>query len=835
MIGVLALIVAATAAAATVDDCPGYKAFNVKKGCSSVTADLKLAGSACNVYGDDIPDLKLLVEYQTDKRLHVKIYDADENVYQVQESVIPRPKNEHAKPSAIRFSLVEDPFSFAVTRSSGEVLFNTSGQQLVFESQYLRLRTSLPPNVNLYGLGEHSDDFRFNNNNGYQRVFWNMESPFIPRNANLYGSHPVYVDYRGASGTHGVFLLNANGMNININATSLEYNTIGGIFDFYFLAGPDPVDVSRQYAEVVGLPAMVPYWSFGFHQCKYGWPNVDYVTEVVANYSKADIPLETLWGDIDYMDHRQDFTLDPTKYPLTRMRDLVDKLHRAGQRYVMMLDPGIRRKGGYEPFETGADRDVFHMAADGSYYRGSQWAGEVVWPDWLHPNTQEWWTGEIQKFFDPQTGVDIDGLWNDMNEASNFCQDVSCDPTERRKRQAHSAPAPVVSRDANATGTKLGLPNRNLFDPAYHVNNHRGSLSGSTIYTNVSNADGTVQYDTHNLYGHTMAMTSRNALIARKPTKRPFVLTRSTFAGSGAVAAHWFGDNYSAWDDYRISIKQMLAFVAIHQMSMVGSDVCGFNGNVQEIMCARWAVMAAWQPFYRNHADISAPSQEFYRWESMANAARQAIKTRYRLLDYIYTAMDLQSRDGTPAVSPVWFLYPSDEAAAALQTQWFLGDALLVAPVVEDDGDGVDVYLPTDVFYDFWTGKRVMGEGKAFRVQVALEDIPVYIRGGSVVPMRVDGANTTAELRKKNFELVVAPGSDGSARGQLYFDDGDSLEVGGNKSDLSFVWGSNKLVINGTFGYSTDVVLEKITVLGGGEATVKEGSWSLNKPIEVDM
>jgi alpha-glucosidase len=318
----------------------------------------------------------------------VHIYDAAENVFQVPESVIPRPKSGGATVTSSRteFTFVEEPFSFAVTRtSSGEVLFNTTGQQLIFESQYVRLRTSLPQNANLYGLGEHSDDFRFNTN-GYQRVLWNSESPFIPRNANLYGSHPNYVDYRGAKGTHGVFLLNSDGMNININTTAeetfLEYNTIGGVLDFYFFAGPDPADVSRQYAEVVGAPAMVPYWSFGFHQCKYGWPNVDYVNEVVTNYSKAGIPLEVMWGDIDYMDHRQDFTLDPTNYPLEKMRDLVGRLHGAGQRYVMMLDPGIHRKGGYEPYESGVTSDVFLKAADGSLYRGQQWAGEVLNLSW---------------------------------------------------------------------------------------------------------------------------------------------------------------------------------------------------------------------------------------------------------------------------------------------------------------------------------------------------------------------------------------------------------------------------------------------------------------------
>jgi alpha-glucosidase len=453
-----------------------------------------------------------------------------------------------------------------------------------------------------------------------------------------------------------------------------------------------------------------------------------------------------------------------------------------------------------------------------------------VWPDWLNPNTQQWWTDEIRKFFDPETGLDIDGLWNDMNEASNFCQDITCDPTEQQKRSM-----PVHSRQSNATGTKLGLPGRNLFEPLYHINNHRGSLSGSTIYTNVTNSDRTVQYDTHNFYGHTMTQNSRIALIARRPTKRPFVLTRSTFAGTGAHAAHWFGDNYSAWDDYRISIKQMLASVAIQQIAMVGSDVCGFNGDAQEEMCARWAVMAAWQPFYRNHADISAPSQEFYRWESVASAARKAIETRYRLLDYIYTAMDRQSRDGTPAVSPVWFVYPADEVAAGIQTQWFLGEALMVAPVVEDDGDGVDVYLPHDVFYDFWTGQKVVGEAKTVRVEVALEDIPVYVKGGTVVAMRVEGANTTAELRTKNFEVLVAPGSNGLAYGRLYLDDGESLDVGDEKSDLSFVWEGSRLVVNGTFGYSTDVVLQRVTVLGGSNATVKEGSWSLNEAFVVDI
>lgn len=68
-------------------------------------------------------------------------------------------------------------------------------------------------------------------------------------------------------------------MDIKINntekagTTTLEYNVIGGVLDFYFMAGSetDPTEVARQYAEIVGTPAEVPYWSFGLHQCRYGY------------------------------------------------------------------------------------------------------------------------------------------------------------------------------------------------------------------------------------------------------------------------------------------------------------------------------------------------------------------------------------------------------------------------------------------------------------------------------------------------------------------------------------------------------------------------------------
>ncbi|RWA07552.1 hypothetical protein EKO27_g7548 [Xylaria grammica] len=826
-------------------DCPGYTASNVVETDGRLTADLSLAGTACNIYGTDLTDLKLLVEYQTNSRLHVKIYDAGLQVYQIQESVLPRPPNPGvlATDSAIQFKLTEDPFSFSVSRtSSNETLFDTNGTKLVFESQYVYLRTWLPDDPNLYGLGEHSDSFRLPTDN-YKRTLWNAESPFIPRNSNLYGSHPNYLEHRGESGSHGVALLNANGMDININKTDagdqyLEYNIIGGVLDFYFLAGPSPTDVSQQYAEVVGLPAMMSYWTFGFQQCKYGWPDVEFEAEVVANYSAANIPLEVLWADIDYMDNRQDFTLDPEKYSLDKVRQLVDDLHERGQKYVMMLDPGVHKLDSYPTYSRGVEVEAFIKAADGSLYRGEQWAGEVVWPDWFAPETGAWWTDEILRFFDPETGIDIDGAWNDMNEVSNFCADVDCDPSEeatKRNAEADASSKSLRSRQ-NSEGDMKGLPDRDLFNPDYRINNHQGDLSVRTLYTNNTNADGTAQYDTHNMHGLMMITATRNALLARRPNSRPFVLTRSTFAGAGTKAAHWFGDNDSNWDDYRAAISQMLSFAAVHAVPMVGSDVCGFNGDAQERMCARWALLGAFQPFYRNHADISAPNQEFYLWALATQAAQKAIDARYRLLDYIYTAMYRAASTGVPIVNPLFFVYPEDAETFGIDLQWFYGDALLVSPVTDDDSTSVTFYLPNDIFYDFWTLQPVQGKGATITVDdVAFTNIPVHIRGGTVLPLRSASGNTTELVRQNDFTLVVAPGSDGKASGSLYLDDGDSLDVGDKYSDISFDWDGNTLRAEGTFGYETGVVVEVIKVLGGEEPVTKEGKWSLNEAFEVTV
>ncbi|KAL3430896.1 glycosyl hydrolases family 31-domain-containing protein [Aspergillus tetrazonus] len=839
--------------------CPGYKASHAKHNGHTFTADLTLAGKPCDTYGTDLKDLKLLVDYQTDERLHVMIYDANEQVYQVPESVLPRvgSGNGTEKDSALKFDYVEEPFSFTVSRN-GDVLFDTSASNLIFQSQYLNLRTWLPNDPHLYGLGEHTDSLRLEMNN-YTRTLWNRDSYGVPSHSNLYGAHPVYYDHRGSAGTHGVFLANSNGMDIKINKTLdgkqyLEYNILGGVLDFYFFTGSTPKEASAQYAEVVGLPAMQSYWTFGFHQCKYGYRDVYEVAEVVHNYSQAGIPLETMWTDIDYMELRRVFTLDPERFPLGKMRELVDYLHDHDQHYIVMVDPAVSASDN-PGYRTGVEQDIFLKTQNGSLYKGAVWPGVTVYPDWFHPAIQDYWNGEFNKFFDPETGIDIDGLWIDMNEAANMCTFPCTDP-ERYSIENDLPPAPPAVRPSNprplpgfpddfqpvsskrlskrAHGDKLGLPGRNLLRPPYSIQNAAGALSQNTIQTNIGHAGGYVEYDTHNLYGTMMSSASRIAMQQRRPDVRPLIITRSTYAGAGAHVGHWLGDNLSTWKLYRASIAQVLAFASMFQVPMVGADVCGFGSNTTEELCARWASLGAFYTFYRNHNEIGNIPQEYYHWESVTESATKAINIRYQLLDYVYTAFHRQSKTGEPFLQPLFYLYPEDKNTFAIDLQFFYGDAILISPVTEKNSTSVNAYFPKDIFYDWYTGAAIQGQGANIILSnINITHIPIHIRGGNIVPIRSSGAMTTTELREKGFQLIIALGTDETASGSLYLDDGDSLEQT-DTADIEFEYRSGVLYIKGQFIRDVPVKIESVILLGQ-KTTAGAGRHNQKQVIETNL
>ncbi|KAK5636861.1 hypothetical protein RRF57_012574 [Xylaria bambusicola] len=792
--------------------CPGYKAFNVLETPLGLTADLILAGGPCNVYGTDVEALSLVVEYQAADRLHVEILPKylgpnNQSWFILPNDLVAKPKAEHdgTKPqSDLDFTWSNEPtFSFKITRkSTGDVLFMTDSSHLVYQDQFIEFSSALPENYNLYGLGETIHSFRLGNN--LTRTLYNADVGDII-DANLYGFHPIYLDTRyfnvakdGSmryaahptdktaqykSFTHGVFHRNAHTQEILLRESRITWRSLGGTIDLYFFGGPTQDEVTKTYQKsAIGLPAMQQYWTFGYHQCRWGYQNWTVVQEVVDNFAKNMIPLETVWNDIDYMKAYRDFENDPSRYPYDIGAKFLAELHENNQRYIPIIDAGIyvpipgNESDKYPPFERGLEQGVFVSNPDGSLYIGQVWPGYCAWADWIGAlfsgtPANQWWISEVTGY---HKKIPFDGIWIDMSEVASFCVG-SCGSSERD----YSFTALNSTSSSGTTGSSLSDP-RNVDFPPYAINNYHGELAGKTLSPNATHSDGTVQYDFHNVWGHQLLNATYHALLNISPKKRPFIIGRSTFAGSGRVAGHWGGDNYSNWPYLYFSIPQALSF-SLYGMPMFGVDTCGFSGNATEELCNRWMQLSAFFPFYRNHNEINAISQEPYLWPSVIEASKKAMKIRYSLLPYIYTTFFLSHSTGSTTMRALAWEFPEEPWLADADRQFMLGSALLVTPVLEQGATTVDGVFPgvgsDTVWYDWYEQTRVINveAGQNVTISAPLGHIPVFVRGGSMIPMQEPGLTTTA-VRASPWSLLVALDVNGEASGNLYLDDGESLE-----------------------------------------------------------
>uniref|UniRef100_F6XA57 Lysosomal alpha-glucosidase n=1 Tax=Ornithorhynchus anatinus TaxID=9258 RepID=F6XA57_ORNAN len=663
----------------------------------------------------DVLTLQLKVVLENQARLHFTIKDPANQRYEVP---LETPKVSGRAPSTlydVDFSC--DPFGLIVRRKSNDlVLLNTTVAPLFFADQFLQLSTSLPSHY-VTGLGEHQTPLILSTN-WTKLTLWNRDMAPAP-GANLYGSHPFYLVLEESGKAHGVFLLNSNAMDVVLQPTpALTYRTVGGILDFYVFLGPEPGSVVRQYLEVVGYPLLPPYWALGFHLCRWGYSSTTTTREVVENMTAAHFPLDVQWNDIDYMDAKKDFTFNNDTF--RDFRAMVREFHRGGRRYVMIVDPAISSSGAagsYGPFDEGLKRGVFITNKTGQPLIGKVWPGATVFPDFTNPETRLWWHDMVADF---HRQVPFDGMWIDMNEPSSFVD-----------------------------GSVDGCPDTQLDDPPYVPGVVGGSLRAATICASSCQYLSS-HYNLHNLYGLSEAVASHDALVKVRG-KRPFVISRSTFAGHGHYAGHWTGDVWSNWDQLYYSVPGVLLF-NLFGVPLVGADICGFLGDASEELCVRWMQLGAFYPFMRNHND----------WVTLP-APLETINVHIRAGHII----PLQ-------VSPGSLLRPA-EASPPLPVHH---------PVSESPVEAGRLSLPPS-------------------------PIPP--------PLQAPGLTTT-ESRTQDMILIVALTPSGVARGQLFWDDGESLGTLERGAFTQIVFLANSNTIQNELvqasGEGAGLKLSKVSVLG---------------------
>lgn len=765
------------------------------------------------------------------------------------------------------------------TDGSGEIIFDTRKFPIIFEKQYLQISSHLPENANIYGLGEYisSSGFRRDPYNTTQ-TFWTRDAP-NPVNENEYGVHPVYYEHRlgkpnhsSGSKSHAVFIKNSHGMDILLRKGMIEYRAIGGTLDFYFFAGPTPTASIEQYVQLVGLPQLSPYWAFGFHLLRWGYKTLEQTRENVRKMRQANIPLEVQWNDIDYMLDYRNFELASDKsnrFPVKEMKEFISELHTNHQYYIPIIDAGIHKVDPknqtdiYDVYSRGAALNTFLHNPDGSEYIGKVWPGYTVFPDWFANNTQKWWTQAFRNF--SETQVDFDGIWLDMNEPSSFCEgscgshaflsdvnpgsvlpgqignsvedhpeghnpsfsgrpgDPATFPSRAKARLEGQRPSLHMQKRDIITSMNESMPeskpseasDQDLNLPGYAIHNGEGALNVKTVSVNATHANGLKVYHTHNLWGHMEAIATHNALLEVHPNRRPFIVSRSTFASGGRKTAHWLGDNYSTWKSMRYSIQGVLQFQAFG-IPMVGPDTCGFEGNSNEELCNRWMMLSAFYPFYRNHNTLEAISQEPYVWPSVAQASRTAINIRYKLLPYFYSEMAKASLTGTPPIKALFWEFPDDPSLVSNDKQFMFGHSILVSPVLEPNTSTLKAQLPGGdkvIWRDWYTLDPItVGAGSEVTLSAPLSHINLHIRGGSILLMHLVPAYTTYETQKGPFELLVTLDRQETATAKIYVDDGHSYTP--ESAWLDFEAGNRSLTGRKRKEFKINQRLERITLVG---------------------
>ncbi|MEV7471667.1 TIM-barrel domain-containing protein [Streptomyces kronopolitis] len=581
-------------------------------------------------------------------------------------------------------------------------------------------RAEVAADARFFGLGGRAHGPRLRD--GVYRL-WNTDpgDPFAPGDDPLSLTMPVQLVVADA-GTHLVFHDNSWDGRVTLREGgegagsghdrpgACELRMDGGPLRYWVLAGT-PARVLQGWTALTGAPALPPLWALGPQHARWGFASQDEVREVAAGYAERGLPLSAVHLDIDHYDRHRVFTVDPERYP--DLPGLARELRAQGVRLVSVVDPGVRAEPGDAVYEGGAAADAFVRDARGREVRGEVWPGESVYPDFTDARVRKWWGG----LYAERLAQGFAGFWHDMNEPVSFA----------------------------------AFGERTLPRSARHALEGRGGD----------------HREAHNVYGLAMARAGFDGLSELRPDERPFLFSRSGWAGLQRYGGSWSGEVATDWPGLRASLSLVLG-LGLCGVPYSGPDIGGFSGQPSPELYLRWFQLGAFLPLFRTHSAWGAGRRE--PWEFGAEVlehARTALCERARLLPYFGTLGQLARLTGAPYVRPLWWNAPRDRALRDCEDAFLLGDALLVAPALAAGVIRRPVRLPRGRWYDTATGRAYEGPGQVW-VEAPLSRIPVLARAGAVVP--VAGADGGTELE------VWAPPAGRGGSGLVVPDAGDGWQ-----------------------------------------------------------
>jgi alpha-glucosidase len=564
------------------------------------------------------------------------------------------------------------------------------------------------------GLGEKTGNL---DRRGSAYVNWNNDYFSYPANADpLYQSIPFYIGIHHQH-VYGIFVDNTYKSTFNFGASNNRFSSFSvddGEMNYYFIGGSDIPGIIKSYTSLTGRMEMPPLWSLGYQQSRYSYYPDKEVLNIAKTFRDKKIPSDVIYLDIHYMDAYKVFTWHPERFP--EPKKMIDELKAMGFHLVVIVDPGIKMEKGYPSYEEGLKNNYFVNYPDHTPYTGEVWPGWCHFPDFTNPAVRPWWGQNFKSYVD--TGVE--GFWNDMNEPASW-------------------------------GNKT--PELIEFDYDGNKSTHKRA---------------------HNIYGMQMARSTFEGTAKLMNGKRPFILTRAGYSGIQRYSSVWTGDNM-ATDEHMLAGIRLVNSMGISGIPFVGVDVGGFAGEASPDLYARWMSIGAYTPFFRQHAMYGSKDKEPWTFgEDIEALTRKAIGTRYQLLPYIYSSFYESSQSGIPVARSLSIYHPFDSCVYLndYQHQFLFGPNLLVAPVSSTQ-KFAKVYLPKGTWFRFDSDEIVQG-GKEMMVDASLERLPVFAKGGAIIPMQ-SLVQYTQQKSSDTLQIHIYFG-DKRSEYVYYEDDGDTYK-----------------------------------------------------------
>jgi alpha-glucosidase len=593
-------------------------------------------------------------------------------------------------------TLATDALTVTVRKNPVRVQFFTKQGKLINEDEpafgtawigrEVTTHKRLLPGERFIGLGEKTGGL---DRSGRAYTNWNTDAFGYGSGSDpVYGTHPFYMGLHSGSIIYGVFFDNSYKSHFDFGASNERFSSFGaedGEMNYYVMHRASVGEIIEDYTHLTGRMELPPLWSLGYHQCRYSYFPDKEVLTVARTIREKNIPADVLWFDIHYMDAYKVFTWHPERF--SQPKKMLAELEGMGFKNVVITDPGIKVEKGYAAYEDGLRQDIFLKYPDGRPYTGSVWPGPCHFPDFTNPKARSWWGDKIKGLVDDG----IDGFWTDMNEPAVWGQNI---------------------------------PNMIEFD-----------FDSALFEDNVRSNKATYKKG-HNVFGLQMARATYEGSKKWLAGRRPFNLTRASYAGVQRYGAVWTGDN-TASDDHLLLGARMVNSMGLAGIAFAGPDVGGFNGGGSRELFARWVTVGAFTPFFRIHAALNTKEQDPWSFgEDVEEVCKSYIELRYRLLPYLYSTFYETTRTGLPVARSLAVNYPFDETIydGRYDAHYLFGPSILVAPC-DSRQNFAKVYLPEGTWYNAHTDEVLAGKQEII-VETPMERLPLFVKAGAIVPMQ---------------------------------------------------------------------------------------------------